>query len=306
MDYRHLYYFIKVAELQNMTKAAEELIMTQPALSRVIRNLETEMECTFFERNGKTIRLNRNGEIFLNYARQAFELLEKTKQQLRPDENSPSGLTVIMKASISLMPVLVNSFKELYPDTELRIFRTTETGKSSRLADFIIDVETQYSEQNNKEILLEESSRLLVSRKMRSELPDNFKLSDFRDKTFFVLPGSMQKEITEIACQNAGFSGKISEDSVSSETINSFIEASLGVAIVGGVTWNYASHPGLVMLDLPLVTRKRYIFLKSMTMDKSAAPQFRQFCRDFFAELEKAGDFNTFLKLKMREEYEQS
>ena len=61
MELRHLIYFKKVAELQHITKAADELLIAQPALSKVIRQLEEELNAPLFDRKGKNIILNANG-----------------------------------------------------------------------------------------------------------------------------------------------------------------------------------------------------------------------------------------------------
>ena len=65
MDLNYLMYFRKVAELQNITKAAEQLSITQPALSRVIHNIENEIGYKLFDRSGKNIVINKKGEMFL-------------------------------------------------------------------------------------------------------------------------------------------------------------------------------------------------------------------------------------------------
>ena len=70
MELLQLIYFDKVAELQHMTRAAQELHLAQPALSKMIKTLETELGVTLFDRIGKRIVLNQNGVIDV-YKRQA-------------------------------------------------------------------------------------------------------------------------------------------------------------------------------------------------------------------------------------------
>ena len=67
MELLQLYYFKHVAELEHVSKAAEQLHVAQPALSQAIRRLEQEFQTTFFDRVGKNVVLNEKGKILLEY-----------------------------------------------------------------------------------------------------------------------------------------------------------------------------------------------------------------------------------------------
>ena len=67
MDLNQLHYFITVAETGNITKAAQKLYITQPALSRAIGRLESELDVKLFDRSTNTLILNENGRLFLRY-----------------------------------------------------------------------------------------------------------------------------------------------------------------------------------------------------------------------------------------------
>jgi len=69
MELRHLRYFVAVAEEQNVSRAARRLHVSQPPLSRQIRDLENELGLTLFEHGAKSIRLTETGRIFLSEAR---------------------------------------------------------------------------------------------------------------------------------------------------------------------------------------------------------------------------------------------
>jgi DNA-binding transcriptional LysR family regulator len=76
MELRHLRYFVAVADAGNVSRAAQRLNITQPALSRQIQDLEREFACRLFDRIGRRIILTRDGE----------EILERTRRLLADAE----------------------------------------------------------------------------------------------------------------------------------------------------------------------------------------------------------------------------
>src|SRR5436190_5066214 len=73
MELRHLRYFIRVAEEENVSRAALKLHVSQPALSRQIRDLEEELGFLLLERSAKSVRLTDAGRIFLIEARAVLQ-----------------------------------------------------------------------------------------------------------------------------------------------------------------------------------------------------------------------------------------
>jgi LysR family transcriptional regulator, benzoate and cis,cis-muconate-responsive activator of ben and cat genes len=91
MELRHLRYFIAVAEEENVSRAALKLHVSQPALSRQVRDLEEELGFALLERSAKSVRLTEAGRVFLAEARAVLERAEQGVQAARSIAVSARG-----------------------------------------------------------------------------------------------------------------------------------------------------------------------------------------------------------------------
>lgn len=83
MELNHLRYFQEVARTENISKAAKNLFVTQPALSVTIKKLETELGYALFKREGNRIKLTEAGACFLSYVNSMFSILEEGTEKAR-------------------------------------------------------------------------------------------------------------------------------------------------------------------------------------------------------------------------------
>src|ERR1700759_3532367 len=86
MELRHLRYFVAVAETENVSRAALKLHISQPALSRQVRDLEDEVGLALLKRAGKTVRLTDAGRVFLEEARAVLERTDAALRKVRSAE----------------------------------------------------------------------------------------------------------------------------------------------------------------------------------------------------------------------------
>lgn len=91
MEFRVLNYFLAVAREENITKAAQNLHVTQPTLSRQIAQLEEELGVKLFQRSNHHIILTEDGMILKRRAQEIIALAEKTKVDLNHGEQMLTG-----------------------------------------------------------------------------------------------------------------------------------------------------------------------------------------------------------------------
>lgn len=128
MEWHQLQYFRLVAQLQHISRAAEQLSLSQPALSRSIAKLEEELGTPLFERQGKRILLNRPGKVFLEHVERALQEITEGKQAIQdlldPDHGEVA-LAFLHSLGTHFVPGLVGSFRSSYPHVEFKLFQNS-------------------------------------------------------------------------------------------------------------------------------------------------------------------------------------
>lgn len=121
MDFR-LKVFQTVAQKLSFTKAANELFITQPAVTKHISELESQLKARLFDRNGNTIALTSAGQVLLRYSQQIFKLYAQLENELALQSGMLQG-NLRIGASTTLahyvLPSLVASFKKSYPSLSI-------------------------------------------------------------------------------------------------------------------------------------------------------------------------------------------
>ena len=124
MELRHLRYFVAVAEEQNVTRAAERLHVSQPPLSRQIRDLEDELGVTLFDRTARSIRLTATGTVFLEEARAVLQRSDEAVAKVRQTISLPEGVLSVGFApslTVDLLPSALRSFQKSHPKVRVTL-----------------------------------------------------------------------------------------------------------------------------------------------------------------------------------------
>lgn len=124
MNLYHLRVFLTVAEHEHITRAAEELILSQPAVTKIIQSLEQEVGLELIERHGRRIVLTHAGHMLHNYARRIFALereMEEALATLRDTEVGEITLAANTTTGVYLLPPIVAQFRARYPQVSLNI-----------------------------------------------------------------------------------------------------------------------------------------------------------------------------------------
>lgn len=291
MNFKQLEFFRKTAELENISKAAKELFIAQPALSKAIKDLEKELGYTLFDRVGKQIRLNQNGEILYKHIlhlQYDFSHMESELREL--NEQKPGSVHVSFRVASRLLPDILCSFYAKYPDFNLKVYQINQVTKSLPEFDIIIDSQPVNHLYSHTELLLQQEAILLalpITHPLAKK--EEISLTDLNKEPCALLNefSSLGKLIrTELASHF--FMPNIIFESDNPYMIRDFLNLNIAYCFVPAKTWQIKEHfPDLVLREVSdfVCSRNLYIsYGKSEYVSKSAN-SFVRHVKDYFKNL---------------------
>ncbi|WP_455218260.1 selenium metabolism-associated LysR family transcriptional regulator [Kaarinaea lacus] len=156
---RRLQVFQTVARLLSFTKAAEELHMTQPAVTFQVRQLEEQFNTRLFDRTHNRISLTEAGQRVYECAEKIFELYAQMDNSVRELTGDISGVLIIGASTTIaeyMLPALLGDFKQKYPDIVVRLKVANSDGIVTMVENNTIDLGVVESPVNNKNLVVEE------------------------------------------------------------------------------------------------------------------------------------------------------
>lgn len=143
MELRLLHYFLTVAKEQSFTKAAEQLHITQPTLSRQMTALEDELGITLFLRNGKRNTLTDEGILLKRRALEILNLEEKTLKELKGKEDVVEVTITIgcgEFAAVETLARICKTYKEKYPLVQIALHTATADTVYEMMKKGLVDI----------------------------------------------------------------------------------------------------------------------------------------------------------------------
>jgi len=124
MELRHLRYFMAVAEESNFRRAAERLHVSQPALSKQVKDLEDELGTPLLHRHSSGVRLTAAGQVYLEEVRGILAQVLRATSRVREAAHGTRGrlnLGNVGPISSHFMPASLTRFREQYPEVEISL-----------------------------------------------------------------------------------------------------------------------------------------------------------------------------------------
>ncbi|MBL4954642.1 LysR family transcriptional regulator [Neobacillus sp. OS1-32] len=240
MDIKHLQYFLEVAKLNSFSRAADALFITQPTISKMIKNLEQELGVVLFDRSRKQLTLTDAGRVILEHAKlidhamknvsmELSNLLELKKGQIR------IGLPPIFAAHHFLE--IMSKFHEQYPGITFQLVekgsKRIEEDVESNLLDVGMVVLPTKPELFNYFSILEEDLQLILPKSHPLSVRDAVSLIDLSQESFILFNNDfvLNDRIIQ-SCNLAGFHPNIVSESAQHSFIKEMVAFNLGIALL--------------------------------------------------------------------------
>lgn len=138
MELRHLRYFVAVADTENVSRAALTLHVSQPALSRQIRDLEEELGFNLLDRGARSVRLTDAGRTFVEGARAVLRRADEAVAEARIIATGGSRTLDVgyaMSPTVRILPPALRAFQSLQPAVRVRLHDLSTEGMLTGLRD---------------------------------------------------------------------------------------------------------------------------------------------------------------------------
>jgi DNA-binding transcriptional LysR family regulator len=270
MEFRHLRYFVAVAEELSFTRAAAVLHVAQSAVSAQIRFLEGSVGVTLLERSSRHVELTGAGRSFLQGAKKLiFDLEELTRQTRRIGRAETGHLAIgfIGAQSHEWMPIVLRRFRQKYPDVEVILTEMVPSMQLEALSTHRLDlgvvgaIDGKAPSGLHVECIAEEEPLVGVpSDHALANLPF-VRLVQLKEEGFILTARenapSYRSWLARL-CHRAGFTPKVVQEVDRARTAVQYVAAGFGISIFGEHICRQPA-PGVKFLPLrPAAEKIRY------------------------------------------------
>jgi len=282
-DLNKLYYFHVVAKHMNITRAAEELFISQPALTKNMKTLEKEIGLPLFYKNGRHIHLTEYGEYLKDRATRIFTIIGGVNDELekmKSDAKNTIKLNVL--AATAIVSDAVVEYTRENHSAIFQIIQNTEV-------DCDISITTNsmnfsHLPPYDKRCIIEEKIYLAVPKSSEYDGKIEIDLCEVKDKGFVNLSGSrLFRIVCDKFCESVGFKQNVIFESDSPTTVKNIIKAGAGIGFWPEFSWGEfpETDVNLIPITNPICQRELIIGLHGHISASAASAEFYEFLLEY-------------------------
>lgn len=293
MEWQQLEYFQVVARTEHFTRAAEQLALSQPALSRAIARLEAELGAPLFERQGRRVRLTRYGRAFLVRVDEAIQAIEAGRREISDmvgPERGIVALAFLKTLGARVLPEAISDFHRQHPDVTFQLAQNHSYALLDLLADGSADLALFAAPVERAGIhwepVFSEEILAVVAPRHRLASRESVTLADLAGEPLILLKaGYSMRRVTDGLFRQAGYAPRIAFEGEDAATVVGLATAGLGVGFVPALAAAERPDARYLRIDEPHAERVIALAWMEGRYLSAAATLFRDFALAWFAEL---------------------
>ena len=291
MELMQLKYFQTVARLGNVSKAAQELYVTQPNLSKSIARLEAELGVPLFDHRKGKIVLNEYGRVFLSSVNLSFSELATGAQTIQRLYETSQNVLSLGCSIDDFLPDVLKDFSTEYPEIGIRQFSCSQEELEGRLlarcVDMAVTSRAPESELLTGELLGEKAFVILVSRDHSLTHRGTVSLAELAGERFICDRSRMDADALRAICGAQGFEPDIAFEVESTDLIYRLLAANAGIAFMPmaqmtKLNRDYPDNPiTLLHIQDRVPSANLYLIYPKGSVFTAAAQLLRDFLREW-------------------------
>ena len=280
MELLQLRYFQKVAELENVTKAARYFSVPQPSMSQAIARLEKELNTKLFERRNGKLFLNAKGQEFLVYVERMLQELDRGVAAVTVAREKISGpVSIKIMENHRFILTCIPKFSELYPDVSIYASHGYYEDQDVSY-DLCISSKTGYKRMNTSVPLIQERLVLAVHEDHPLATRESVRIEDLQGQKIITLPAQSELHAKTLKlCRERGFEPTIPVVCDDPYFIRKYVSENMGVALAPSISWagRFRQNTVLVPIRDPEIFVTSYLVWDDTHYESPAVHRFREF-----------------------------
>lgn len=281
MELLQLRYFVTVARMESITKAANYYGIPQPAMSQTIARLEADLgDVKLFDRKNNRIHLNESGKKFLAHVEQALHNLDDGIQELHSASNEITGrIQLLVMENHRFIFNCVSRFSEEYPDVDFFISQDYYNEQNTTY-DLCVSSMQTYHQLKSSIPLIQEHIILAVHESHPLANRPWISLSELKNERFITMAArSSLYNITFDKCRACGFEPHIQFICDDPYFVRKYISENMGIALAPAVSWanRFRTNTALIPIDNPPILTTSYLIWDDNRYLTPAVQAFRKF-----------------------------
>ncbi len=241
MEFRQLEYFCTISELENFTRTAQVLHVSQPSVTKAIKALEAELSLTLIDRSQKHVTLTEEGRAFLIHAQRIMKELEETRQDMlrfRRESRGTIHFGIPPMVEAYLFPDLFVRFRAAFPDISLDVQEYADSQEVLERAelgelDFGIVLTEPLPPSDHSLLIMKDRMSLCLAKNHRYADRESLSFEDLAEEKF-ILQHARTYQYREVfaRARRAGFTPEVVLSTSQLKTIKQLVADGMGISLL--------------------------------------------------------------------------